>query len=63
MNCIPHFGSKNAYKSVFFPHLVNMLELKVKDFCPSEARLMSNCTQTDLLREQFFKTALNLSER
>jgi hypothetical protein len=55
--------AKNAYKAAFFPHLANILELKVKDFCQSEVRLMSNCPKTDLLREQFFKTALNLSER
>jgi hypothetical protein len=62
MNCIPHFGLKNAHKVAFIPHLANMLELKVKDFCSSEVRLMSNCPKTDLLRAQFFKTALNLSE-
>jgi hypothetical protein len=62
MHCMPHFWSKKAYEVAFFPHMANMSELKVKDFCQSEARLMSSCPETDLLKIQFFKTALKLSD-
>jgi len=63
MNGIPHFWSNIVHKPTFFSHMVNMFEFKVKDFCQIEVRLMSNCTKIDPLREQFFKTPLNLSER
>jgi hypothetical protein len=33
MNCLPHLRPKNACKTVFIPHLVIMLEFKIRLLC------------------------------
>jgi hypothetical protein len=62
MDCTPHFASKNAGKTVFFPHSAKKLEIKTKSFCQSKCRLVFNRTKTDVLGERFFKTARKMSE-
>ena len=62
MNCIPHFGYKNANKVVSIPHFVKVLWPKVKHSLSKRGKHAVQWYKNMHMRAQFFQISWKISE-